>query len=73
MFDDAEVAGEISKLMIEFSVRLNASVATVRDGCTRAEFEEYRAAVARLMSDMLLDVMNPIYARHPHLKPVELD
>jgi hypothetical protein len=73
MIQQESVASEISQLMLEYGAKLNESVALVRDRCSQAEFEEYRNAVGKIMGDMLLDVMNPIYAIHPNLKPEGLD
>ena len=68
-----EVAARINELMLEYGARLDESVRLVRDSCSEAEFESYRAAVGQIMGTMLLDVMNPIYREHPDLKPHELD
>jgi hypothetical protein len=67
-----EVAQQISDLMIEFGGRLNASVALVRDHGTSEELQVYRQAAGKVMADMLLEIMNPLYAKHPKLKPVGL-
>ena len=34
--------------------------------------ERYRDVVSKLMFTMLTEVMNPIYAEHPDIKPPEL-
>ena len=73
MFENKDVARGVSDLMVDIGARLDASLSAVRDDCSAAEFKAYRAVVARLLGDMLLDVMNPIYARHPELKPAQLD
>jgi hypothetical protein len=72
MIDNEEVARQVSDLMLEFGRRLNASTALVQDHSSPAEFHVYREAVAKIMADMLLDIMNPLYARHPSLKPPQL-
>ena len=72
MIENEEVAKEISKLMLEYGARLNTSVALVKDRCTAEELRAYRMAVGKVMGDMLLEIMNPLYARHPDLKPGEL-
>lgn len=73
MIRDAEVARQISDLMIEFSSRLDSSIATVKERCAPEEFEIYRRGVGRVLGEMLLEVMNPLYAEHPSLKPPGLD
>jgi len=72
MIDSEEVAKEISKLMLEYGARLDASVALVKERCTDEELRAYRRAVGKVMGEMLLEIMNPLYARHPDLKPGEL-
>ena len=37
-----------------------------------AEAQRYQHAVGRILADMLLEVMNLIYAEHPDLKPPQL-
>ncbi|WP_444935805.1 hypothetical protein ACJJIW_16870 [Microbulbifer sp. JMSA004] len=68
-----EVAGEIVSLMLEFGARLDQSVALVQDNCSKDELVSYRRAVGKLMGNMLLDIMNPIFNEHPELKPDELE
>ena len=67
-----DIASQINKLMLEFSAKLTESLRTVHENCTDKEYIAYRAVVAKLMGDMLLDVMTPIYAEHPDLKPEQL-
>lgn len=68
-----KVAIEIVDLMLDFGNRLNASVALVQNNCTDDELVEYRRAVGKLMGDMLLNIMNPIFEEHPELKPDQLN
>jgi hypothetical protein len=72
VIENEEVARQISDLMVEFGGRLDASVALVRDRGTPEELQIYRRAVGNVMADMLLEIMNPLYARHPGLKPAGL-
>ena len=72
MIQNEEVARQISDLMVEFGRRLDASVALVRDRGTPEEFQVYRRAVGKIMADMLLEIMNPLYAKHPDVKPAGL-
>ena len=73
MFESKNVARDVSDLMVDIGRQLDASLSGVREGCSADEYKAYLAVVARMLGDMLLDVMNPIYARHPELKPAELD
>jgi hypothetical protein len=69
MIDNEDVARQVSDLMLDYNSRLNASLILVRDRGSPEQFVSYRRAVAKIMTDMLLDIMNPLYARHPNLKP----
>jgi len=69
MISDPVVARRISDLMLEFGARLDISVAEVSEQCGREELAAYRRAVGSVMSTMLLDIMNPLYAKHPAIKP----
>ena len=73
MFEDKTVAGAVSGMILDMGKRLNASLIQVQENCSTVEFERYRKVVAQLMSEMLIEVMNPIYSRHPELKPDELE
>lgn len=73
MIRDARIAKEVSDLMIEFSGRLDGSTAAVREQCSPEEFAAYRRAVGRIMGEMLLEVLNPLYAEHPSLKPAGME
>ena len=68
-----EVAAEVSATMLEISRKLNASLLDVRDRCTPEEFDKYRRGVGVVMSDMLCEILNPLYRQHPDLKPPEMD
>jgi hypothetical protein len=73
MIKDSVIAQQVSDLMVEFQGRLNDSIIAVQEQCSPEEFKAYRLAVAKIMAEMLLEVMNPLYAQHPSIKPPELE
>jgi len=73
MISSPEVAERVNALMLEIAAKLNASIADVGSSCPEEEFATYRRVVAKIMGAMLLDIMNPIYAAHPALKPSQLE
>ncbi len=73
MIKDVEVARDISNLMVEFGARLNDSLFPVMEKCSPEEFQAYRRAVGKIMGEMVLEVMNPLYKQHPSIKPKEMD
>jgi hypothetical protein len=72
MINDPEVAKQISELMLECGKKLDQSVKLVVENCTKQELFDYRRAVAKIMGNMLTEIMNPLYETHPDLKPKEL-
>jgi hypothetical protein len=73
MITNANTAKRISDLMLDISGQLDESVATVKRTCPPEEFESYRRTVGRILGQVLLNVLNPLYAEHPTLKPPGLE
>jgi hypothetical protein len=73
MLSNPLIAREVSKLMLEFGAELDATLVKVQSECSTQEFTQYRTAVGKVMGEMLLEIMNPLYDAHPNLKPKELD
>ena len=69
---DKAVARQLSKLMLEYAAKLDESVSLVLTNCSQEEVTKYRIAVGKIMGGMLLDIMNPLYAEHPDLRPPQL-
>lgn len=72
MIADNKVAEKISKLMLDCGAKLDESVSWVQHGCSTEELAAYQQAIGKIMTDMLFEVMNPLYKAHPELKPPEL-
>ena len=49
------------------------SILTVQKKCSLEEFKAYRLATAKVLGEILLEVLNPLYDEHPDLKPAGLD
>ena len=73
MIHDKKVAEQINAVMLKAQVEINNSIFLVKDNCSPEEFEAYRRGCAKVLGYILLDVLNPIYALHPDLKPKGLD
>ena len=73
MIKDPSIARQISDLMLEFSERINESILTVQEQCSPGEFKAYILAASKVLGEVLLEVMNPLYAEHPGIKPPGLD
>ncbi|WP_266160231.1 hypothetical protein [Dyella silvatica] len=72
MIGNEQVAKQISELMLEYGARLDESIILVMENCPEDEFKRYRMAAGRILGEMLLEIMNPLYAKHPDLKPAGL-
>ena len=64
-----DIAAQISALMLEYGAKLDESVRLVMEACPENQFLAYRAAVGKVMGEMLTEIMNPLYEEHPDLKP----
>ena len=62
---ETQLSGELNDIL----GRLDNSVRLVMDRCPEAEFNAYRTAIGRVMGVLVLDVLNPLYARNPEAKP----
>jgi hypothetical protein len=62
-------AKELSHLLARVGGLLNQSAAFVRDHDTEENFIGYRTVVGKLMGDLFLDAMTPLYKRFPDLLP----
>lgn len=69
MVGDVNAAKQISELMLDISGRLDESVAMVEKSCPTEEFNQYRRAVGKVLGGVLLEVLNPLYEKHPALRP----
>lgn len=72
MIKDKDVAQKISLLMLDIGAHINESIALAKDHCSKEEFEAYRKVAGKVMGEILLEIMNPIYKAHPDLKPKEM-
>jgi len=58
--------------MFEIGGALDKSTADVRATESDEDFKKYVRFVGKVMTDMLLEVINPVCAAYPDLKPVDL-
>jgi hypothetical protein len=68
---EKSVAEKVLALMLEYSGKLDASVQLVKDTCTEQEFRHYRRAIGKIMGEMGVEIMWPIFKEHPELEPEE--
>lgn len=72
MIREKVVAEKISSLVLQCGRELDESVALVKESCSDEEFSTYRKAIGKIMGELLIEVMNPLYKLHPEIKPPDL-
>jgi hypothetical protein len=65
-------AKTVSELMLSIGARLDESLREVQACESEAEFKKYRDSVSKVLTTMLMEIMNPLYVEHPDLKPQQL-
>jgi hypothetical protein len=73
MITNRDIAKEIVTVMLEAGSRIDASVALVKERGTAEDFANYRLAAGAVMTEILLEVLNPIFKQHPDLRPPKLN
>jgi hypothetical protein len=69
MIDNHIIAQKVNALMLDVSSRIDDSIVMVQEHCPDAEFSAYRLAAGRILAEILLGVLNPLYSAHPTLRP----
>ena len=72
MVKDKVFAKDVVELLLDYSGRLDESVARAKKVCSEAEFLAYRQAIGEVMGETFDKVLLPIFAAHPELKPKNL-
>jgi hypothetical protein len=67
---------DAAKIVMELVTRNDAEqdavLTEIQSLCTEDEFNEYRRMIGKSMGAMLFEVINPVIAKYPELKPAEL-
>jgi hypothetical protein len=69
MIKDAAVAKQVGELMQELSERIRQSVALAEKGCPPEECAAYRRATQEILAAIDGELLGPLYAEHPALRP----
>lgn len=68
-----KVARSIVELVFEYGGKLNDSMLLVRESAAEEEFSRYRRAVGNVLASTFENILDPIFAEHPDLKPDQLN
>ena len=72
MIKDIEIAKEVNQRIREACRILDESAALVR-GSAPASAAEYVVAVGRVFETISSELLDPLYSRHPSLRPQEFE
>ena len=74
--EDESMSREAAKIIMEIFIRnaaeQDAVLTEIQPLCTEEEFNEYRRMIGKSMGAMLFEIINPIVAKYPELKPTQL-
>jgi hypothetical protein len=73
MIENLEMAKQISDLMMDMFTRLSESCDSVKKQCSEQEYKVYIKSTARIASAIVTEVLEPLYKKHPDLKPRNWD
>ena len=62
----------IMEVITKNAAEQDAVLTKIQPLCTEDEFSEYRRMIGRSMGAMLFEIINPIVAKYPELKPDQL-
>lgn len=68
-----DVAESILALVFEYGGKLNDSMLSVRETSDEEEFGRYRRAVGTVLASAFENIIDPILAEHPDLRPAQLN
>jgi hypothetical protein len=67
-----EAARIIMEVVTRNAAEQDAALARIQPLCSQDEFNEYRRMIGKSMGVMLTEVIHPIVAKYPELKPTQL-
>jgi hypothetical protein len=67
-----DAAKIIMEVVTRNAAEQDAVLKNIQSLCNEDEFGEYRLMIGRSMGAMLFEIINPIVAKYPDLKPPEL-
>jgi hypothetical protein len=67
-----DAAKIVMELVIRNAAEQDAVLTEIQSLCTEEEFNEYRHMIGKSMGAMLFEIINPIVAKYPELRPPEL-
>jgi hypothetical protein len=69
---DKNIAEKTSLLALKMGADLDNHLLMIKESCLESEFKKYQKATGKIMTELLVSYMNPIYEQYPELKPKEM-
>lgn len=69
---DIENAKQIQENAFDVSSKLNNSLLEMQSILSDDEFNQYRLAVAKVLSEIFIGILHPIHKKYPELIPKEM-
>jgi hypothetical protein len=73
LIENPEVAKYVSQFFLDLNGQLDESIVTVEKGISPAEYKAYKRAIGYVMYEVFDKILEPLYLRHPSLKPPDWD
>jgi hypothetical protein len=67
-----DAAKMIMDVVTKNAAEQDAVLTEIQSFCTEDEFREYRHMIGRSMGAMFFEIISPIVAKYPELKPAQL-
>lgn len=67
-----DAAKIVMEVVIKNAAEQDAALAKIQPMCSEGEFNEYRRMIGKSMGAMLTEIIHPIVAKYPELKPTLL-
>lgn len=67
-----EAAKKLLSIVLRHSAEQDGALLELQKICSESEFNEFKRMVGKSMGAMLLEIINPIVAKYPDLRPPEL-
>jgi len=73
MFENEDVAAIVNLKLNDVYRVLEGTIGNVNEGCSAEEAVAYREVVSKLFAILVFEMMEPLYRKHPELKPADWD
>ncbi|ADV82718.1 hypothetical protein [Terriglobus saanensis] len=73
MIENAELAADVSRTLQTTFEALGDSIVSVNAGCGEAEASLYREKIGDIFYIIVFGILEPLYEKHPQLKPQDWD